>query len=116
MFSEADTTEVFQLTDNFMKLVQAKEYDLAFNLLYNLKDDLSNYRPEQKEILKQQFQTFPVLAYKLEEYSFKHVSNVTVTYSYEIFEKDSLSNIPNTMRITFCPERRNNIWYLGLGK
>ena len=117
MFTAADTTEVVGMTNAFMNLIQNKDYDKALSGLFNLENNaLELITDEEKKALKQQFTFFPVISYQLESMTWKNVYDVTLVYSFKFMEEDDASGAPNTMTVTFVPQRRNKIWYLAISK
>jgi len=115
VFCKADTTEVLQLTEKYLNHLKKKEFDAALGMLNEIRNDSVYSLPENKKqiIIKQQ-EVFPVLNYKLESYQFKDEHNVELTYSIEFFEKSEGSDLPNTIRVTFAPQRINAQWYLAV--
>lgn len=117
MFTAEDTTIVVSMCEAWLDLVKGNNLDSAFAVLNNLKDgDLSKLSGEEKQVLKNQFTTFPVLSYKPVNMTWKNTYDVKLTYSFEFMEVEDGSGIPNTMTITFAPQRRNKIWFLAVEK
>lgn len=114
-FSKADTTEVVAMCETYLNHLKAKEYDQAIGMLNYILNDTVHPLPEADKatIIKQQ-NVFPVLDYTLESMEFKDPNNVILTYSIKFFEKPEGSDIPNTIRIAFSPQRINGQWYLEL--
>lgn len=117
MFTSEDTTIVITKCEDWLNKVKEKDFDAAFASLDNLKNgDLSKLTLEEKEALKNQFTSFPVLSYKLVNMTWRNTYDVKLAYSFEFMEVEEGSGIPNTMTVTFAPERRNKIWYLAIEK
>ena len=101
------------MIEDYLNLVHQKDYEMAFTRLYSIKGgQVFAISEEEQEALMQQYYTFPVLRYKCESMDFVDEHNVTITYVIEFFDKDPDSNIPNTYKITFAPQRLNAEWFL----
>lgn len=117
MFTADDTTIVVSMCEAWLDQVKDNKLDSAFAVLNNLKDgDLSKLSVEEKEVLKNQFKAFPVLSYKFVNMAWRNTYDVKLTYSFEFMEVEEGSGIPNTMTLTFAPQRRNKIWFLAIEK
>ena len=117
MFTADDTLMVVSMCETWLDRVKENKLDSAFSILNNLKDgDLSKLSVEEKEVLTNQFTAFPVLSYKLVNMTWRNTYDVKLTYSFEFMEVEEGSGIPNTMTLTFAPQRRNKIWFLAIEK
>ncbi len=117
MFTAEDTTEVLQLTQEYLDHVRDGEYDAATAMLHDILGDSVRCLSEEAEAgIREQQQTFPVLAYHLGDMEFNDNGRVWVSYDIEFFEKEPGSSIPNTIKLTFVPRRVNGQWYLELSE
>lgn len=117
MFTADDTLMVVSMCETWLDRVKENKLDSAFSILNNLKDgDLSKLTVEEKEELTKQFTAFPVLSYKLVDMTWRNTYDVKLTYSFEFMKVEEGSGIPNTMSLTFAPQRRNKIWFLAIEK
>ncbi len=113
--TKADTLEVIRLTEEYLDHVKNKEYDEAMAMLHDIvKNNPGELSPEKDSIIRKQQKMFPVLSYELTDMEFISSKNVKITYSIEFFEKDPEDKIPNTIRLTFAPQRIVHEWYLEL--
>lgn len=113
MFVIGDSIEVQGMIEEYLDLIHDKNYELAFSKLYNIQGDVVNsISEEEQEDLMQQYYTFPVIKYHCESMDFIDERHVNITYVIEFFEKDPDSNIPNTYKITFAPQRLNAQWFI----
>lgn len=114
-FVKADTMEVLGLAEQYLNHVRDNEYDAALAMLNVIENDSVKPLDEKtKESIRTQHKLFPVLDYQVEELEFVHENSVRVTYAIEFFKKEPGSNIQNTMRLSFAPQRINATWYLEL--
>lgn len=114
-FVKADTTEVLHLTEQYLNYVRDKDYDKAIAMLNTIVDDTARPVSEETERdIRAQQRAFPVLAYKVADMEFVNENRVKVTYEIEFFKKNPGDKIPNTIRLTFAPQRINAQWYLEL--
>lgn len=117
MFNDADSVVVNELTDMFMNKLKNKEYDTALSLLHNIgPDQLEVIDEEEKNQLKEYFAAFPVLNYNLKSTEWVNVYEVSYIYTFEFFEKEEGSEIPNTMNLTLKPMKISDSWFLTLEK
>lgn len=114
-FSKADTTEVLKMAETYLEHLKNKEYDAAIDMLCTIENDSVKPLPEkERQTIVGQQNVFPVLSYKLDSYEFKDENNVELTYTIEFFKKAEGDDVPNTIRITFAPERIDGTWHLAL--
>lgn len=114
-FCKADTTEVLKMAETYLEHLKNKEFDAALDMLCTIENDSVKPLPEkERQTIVGQQNVFPVLDYKLESYKFQNENNVELTYTIEFFKKAEGEEIPNTIRITFAPERIGGVWYLTL--
>ncbi len=115
MFNEADTAAVIQLTEDYLDLVKGGQYDQAISMLHDILNDSVRELPQEREAnIREQQKMFPVLSYERTDMLFITPHKVRVTYSVEFFAKEPDSDIPNTVSLTFEPQRINGEWYLEL--
>ncbi len=113
--TKADTVEVLRLTEEYLEHVKNHEYDEAMAMLHDImKNELRDLTPKRDSAIRLQQKMFPVLGYKLKDMKFYSSKKVRVTYAIEFFEKDPNDKIPNTIRMTFAPQRIAHVWYLEL--
>lgn len=114
-FVKADTTEVLNLVEQYLDYVKNNKYDAALAMLNVIENDsIKPLDEETKASIRMQQQMFPVLDYQVEDMKFVNENLVRVTYAIEFFKKEPGSNIPNTTRLSFAPQRINATWYLEL--
>lgn len=114
-FAKGDTVEVLNMVEMYLEYVKNKEYDKAIEMLHDITNDsVAPLSAEMERKVRQEQQVFPVLDYKRDTMSFINEHRVEVTYDVEFFERDSTTNIPNTVKMTFAPQRINATWYLCL--
>ncbi len=115
MFNEADTAAVVQLTEEYLDLVKDGQYDQAITMLHDILNDSVRELPQEREAnIREQQRMFPVLSYERTDMQFFNPHKVRVTYSVEFFEKEPGSDLPNTVSLTFEPQRIHGEWYLEL--
>ncbi|MCD8302666.1 MAG: hypothetical protein LUC44_06570 [Prevotellaceae bacterium] len=115
MFNEADTAAVVQLTEEYLDLVKDGQYDRAISMLHDILNDSVRELPQEREAhIREQQRMFPVLSYERTDMQFFNPHKVRVTYSVKFFEKEPGSDIPNTVSLTFEPQRIDGEWYLEL--
>ncbi len=113
--TKADTAEVLRLTEEYLNHVKNKEYDEAMVMLNDiLNDSVRELSAKRDSAIRMQQQMFPVLNYELTDMKFINSKRVRITYAIEFFEKDPESDIPNTVKLTFAPQRIAHTWYLEL--
>lgn len=117
-FEAQDTTQVLRMCDQFMSLVQERDYDHAFAQLYYFVDNQPVQVPlADLNALKDEFEHFPILDYKVESSDYVTPDNVTIVYKVRFMDKPADEpNFPDSYRIVFAPERINDTWYLGLAE
>lgn len=115
-FCKEDTIEVARLATEYLEHLKNKEFDLALQMLNHMRNDsILALSEEEKRDLQQQYQTFPVLAYKIEGISLNDEYTTEVMYSVEFFKKEpGQEEVPNTMKFRLNPQKINDIWYLGV--
>lgn len=115
-FGKADTAEVLALTSKYLDYVKNQQYDEALAMLNNIVDDsVQAIDDEEKSKIKIQQQTFPVLDYHVADMDFVNENKVKITYAIEFFKKSNpADSVPNTIRVSFAPQRINGQWYLEL--
>ncbi len=57
-----------------------------------------------------------MLSYHRTAMMFTTPHNVSISYAIEFFEKSPESDVPNTVVLTFVPQRINKQWYLELSE
>ncbi len=113
--TKADTTEVIRLTEEYLEHVKNHEYDEAMAMLHDIKmNKVNDLSPKKDSAMRLQQKMFPVLGYELKDMKFYSSRKVRVTYAIEFFEKDPQDKIPNTIRMTFAPQRIAHTWYLAV--
>ncbi|MBP9507133.1 MAG: hypothetical protein KBE85_04325 [Bacteroides sp.] len=116
IFSKEDTAEVVRLTTEYLEHLKNKEFDLALQMLNQMKNDsVQTLSKKDQEDMKQQYRTFPVLSYTIEGIMMNDERNTEVTYSVEFFKKQAgQEDIPNTMSFCLNPQKIQGTWYLGV--
>ncbi len=113
--TKTDTTEVIKLTEEYLEHVKNKEYDEAIAMLHEFTlKEINQLSPEKDSIIRIQQKMFPVIDYELTDMKFENSRKVRITYAVEFFEKDPDDKIPNTIKLTFAPQRIAHVWYLAL--
>jgi len=114
VFVKADTVEVLKMAEEYLHLVQAKDYDKAMDMLYDIypNDSVAPISQKERDKITAQHRAFPVLDFHVADLKFVDADKVRVTYSIEFFKKDPNDSIQNTVRFSFAPERINSVWYL----
>lgn len=110
-FSKEDTMEVARLATEYLEHLKNKEFDLALQMLNHMRNDsILALSEEEKKDLKQQYQTFPVLAYRIEGISLNDEYTTEVMYSIEFFKKEpGQEEVPNTMKFRLNPIGRAHV-------
>ncbi len=117
LYSAEDTATVLQLTEEYLDHVHDGEYDAAIAMLHDIqKYKVCDLSEEAENQIREQQQAFPVLGYQLSDMVFNDNGCVSVTYDIEFFEKEPGSSIPNTIQLTFVPQRVGDKWYLELSE
>lgn len=117
MFVKGDTTYVIKMAEHYLDLIKEREYEEAFGMLTEIIDEEPNEFSEEKMTeLYNFYSAFPVLDYTIVGMEFKNEYNVRLVYKIKFFENEEGSNIPNTYKITFAPQRLNATWYLEIKK
>lgn len=112
-YCSKDTLEVVELTTEYLELLKNKEFDQAMQMLCHIEgDSVFSLTEKEKTELQNQYKLFPVLSYKIEDYTFTDIYHNEIVYSIEFFEKGTDDKLPNTMRFTLQPKRINAVWYL----
>lgn len=112
-YCDKDTLEVVELTTQYLNLIKEKKFDQAMQMLRHIEgDNVSELTENEKKELEKQYKLFPVLSYKIENYTFTDIYHNEITYSIEFFKKANDDKTPNTMRFTLQPKRINAVWYL----
>lgn len=113
MFVLGDSLEVQGMIEEYLDLIHEKDYETAFTKLYQISgNEVFTISEESQEDLMRQYYTFPVVRYKCLSMDFVDERNVSITYEIEFFDKDPESNIPNTYKIVFAPQRLNAQWFI----
>lgn len=114
-FCFGDTIVVAYKAFRYLNLIKTNKYDEAVSLLRTFKNGrVEILTKEERNSIISYHKNVPVLDYTLEEYNFVDENHVRLTFDVEFMKKDSGSSIPNTVSITFEPQRINADWYLGL--
>lgn len=114
-FVKADTVEVLNMVEMYLEYVKNKEYDKAIEMLHDITNDsVAPLSAEMESKVREEQKVFPVLSYKRDTMTFINEHRVEVTYDVEFFERDTTTDIPNTVKMTFSPQRINATWYLSL--
>ena len=110
--TNSDTTTVVALTNSFLDRVKNGEIESAIQDIYVLYQGVL-YRPadEYLQQLRTRFQTFPILGYTLERFSFSTPGNNDCCYVYRFAEH--VDGQPDkTMKLVFNPVYCEGCWYL----
>ncbi len=110
-----DSADVLNLTNRFLDLLKAEQYDDALNMLYTFNSEDSIIQPisdARRQEMLNTFGTFPVLNYEIDTVLMYTDYDTEVRYIYEFFKKPEGSTMPNTMNGTVCPHRYEGQWYL----
>lgn len=111
--SAEDSTAVVQLATQYLDLLAKNDVESALGMLYELEgDSLTVLSDKRRTELINMYKSFPVLKYKIDDYSLFAETNTEVRFTYEFMEKQEGSNVPNTMKGSLCPIRHGNHWYL----
>lgn len=115
-FTRADTIEVLDMTNKCMEDLKNGEIIKAIDFLYVIDQEGMPVKlsEEQKSEYEKRFQSFPVLSYKLESFSFDGEAKNTVKYSTVFFEKKESDKMPNTIAVVFNPVKMDGKWLLTL--
>ena len=114
-FCATDSNTVLSMADEHMQHLKNKEYDAAYSEMYNIVDDsVSLITANEKQILINQRNLFPVLSYQVEDYSFADEKNVTVKYQVTFFDKPLDDQTPNTVGYTVGFQRLQGKWHMQL--
>lgn len=116
-FTKDDTTKVLQLTETYLNHMKNKEYDQGLSMLRTIiNDSIMPLSEDIKNNIRIQQKNFPVLNFKLSNIEFINANQVSVTYTIEFFEKAPGDDIPNTIRMTFSPQKIKDEWYIELNE
>ena len=110
-----DSADVLNLTNRFLDLLKAEQYDEALNMLYTFNTEDSIIQPiseTRRQEMLSTFSNFPVVNYEIDTVLMYNESDTEVRYIYEFFKKPEGSTMPNTMNGTVCPHRHDGQWYL----
>lgn len=114
-FCKQDTNEVIKLTTTYLEYLKNKDFDKAIQMIYHIQNDtVSVLTVEERKLLEQQYQLFPVLSYKIDGYYFNNTHDTEIAYRIEFFEKHDGDNRPNTLKFRLNPQRVKNVWYLSM--
>lgn len=113
-----DTTELINLTKQYLDLLKAGNYDKALSMLYITKGNrvIGNISDKEKKALKSTYQAFPVLSYNIEEMYLYSDSDTEIRYTTTFFEKKEGDNRPNTMKFVLNPKKVMGNWVLTISK
>lgn len=115
LFSKEDTTEVIRLATEYLEHLKNKDFDNAIKMLHLVKgDSIYSLSTEEQENLMQQYMSFPVLSYNIENLYLTGVRSTEIVYRIEFFEKQEKDKRPNTLKFRLNPQRINNVWYLSV--
>lgn len=109
-----DTTEVYDMTKNFLELLKSNNIDKAVSMLYYLTPD-KNVIPLPDSLAERQkaiFKRFPVLSYKIDSIIFYTETDSQVKYTIEFFKKQPGDPRPNTTSFFIKPMRIQGQWYI----
>lgn len=109
-----DTTDVFNLTTEFLELLKAEKTDEAVSMLCFL-DKEGHVIPLPDSLAERQksvFRMFPVLSYKINSIVFNTETDSQVKYTVEFFKKQPGDTRPNTTSFFVKPMRVDGKWYL----
>lgn len=114
--SKQDTVDVVRLATEYLEHLKNKEFDIALQMLRCMRNDsVFKLSDTERSDLKLQYQTFPVLSYKIDGILFKDAHSTEVIYSVEFFKKEAgQEEIPNTMSFRLNPQKIKDIWHLGV--
>lgn len=111
--STEDSTAVVQLATQYLDLLTKGDVESALGMVYELDgDNLTVLSDKRRSDLINMYRSFPVLKYKINDYSLFSETNTEVRFTYEFMDKQEGSNVPNTMKGSLCPIRHGNHWYL----
>lgn len=116
--SHQDTVRAMEMTKAFMDMMQQGRTDEAIGALYSyttINDTIEVMNDKDKDNLKKQFATFPVLEYEVETSEYKADDLATVTYKYKFMENPTNDpNYPCNVRLTLAVRRVMGQYYLCL--
>ena len=111
--SAEDSSAVVQLATQYLDLLTKGDVESALGMVYELDgDNLTVLSDKRRSDLINMYRSFPVLKYKINDYSLFSETNTEVRFTYEFMDKQEGSNVPNTMKGSLCPIRHGNHWYL----
>lgn len=112
--SEADTTQVIDLMNQYFDLLMNKDYDGAMSMVLQLRNDsLTEMTPELQKHYQMGMKIISPIRYQLESIIFRTESDCLVRYSAVLFDKEDVNdNRPNKMFYAIKPVRVNGEWHL----
>lgn len=112
--SEADTTKVVDLMNQYFDVLMNKDYDRALSMISQLRNDsLTEMSPELQKHYQMGMKIISPIRYQLESIIFRTESDCLVKYSAVLFEKEDVNdNRPNKMFYAIKPVRINGEWHL----
>ena len=112
--SEADTTKVVDLMNQYFDLLMNKDFDGAMSMVSQLRNDsLTEMTPELQKHYQMGMRIITPIRYQLESIIFRTESDCLVRYSAVLFEKEDVNdNRPNKMFYAIKPVRVNGEWHL----
>lgn len=115
-FCAGDTADVIRITTEYLEHLKNKEFDEAIQMLYHIEGDhVYALNEQEKTELQKQYELFPVLAYKINGYTFTDPYHTEIKYTITLFEKNAgNSSMPNTMSFSLRPQRINAVWCLSV--
>lgn len=115
-FSKQDTADVARLATEYLEHLKNKEFDLALQMLRSMRNDsVFELSDAERNDLKMQYQTFPVLSYNIDGIAFDDKHRTEVIYSIEFFKREpGQEDMPNTMNFRLNPQKIDDVWCLGV--
>ena len=111
--AKQDTTEVMQLTTNFISALKAKDIDNAMSMLYYLdKDEIASLPASIADMQRQVLTRFSGKDYRIEFVQFNRETDSKVKTFVALDGKKGPESNPNEIGFVLRPVRKNNTWYL----
>lgn len=112
--SEADTTQVFDLMQQYFNLLLSNNYEDALAMVSQLRNDsLVEMSPEMKQHYQMGMRIVSPIRYELENVYFRTNRDCLVRYAGILFDKeDPNDKRPNKMYYAIKPVRIHGEWHL----
>ena len=112
-FSAADTSEIYNLAQQYLACFEAKDYALSASMLYKLQNDSIIELPaEDRESYIKTMSRLPNYGAKLSGISLYTDTNNRLIYLLKVTENGNLDNEEGVMRFMLNPVRYDGRWYL----